>query len=303
MSELWKRIIVAVIGIPAAIAIIYAGGYIFLIAVMLLSSMALWEYYSMAEKKGSRPDKIIGIFAGAIIQYSFFEFYSSSYPWISVTLILMTFIVFSLITLLSQMFSRKAESMHGFSTTLSGVIYISLLMLTLTGLREINSLSPILLENGLSDFNFLSGDAISRNTQAAWLILAMFVSVWVCDSAAYFTGRAIGRHKLFPSVSPKKTWEGAIGGFFGGIIGFTAVTYFLVPDMPIIHSVICGAIAGSFGQVGDLAESMLKRDAGVKDSSSLLPGHGGILDRFDSVLFTAPAIYFYLLLITVLTEM
>jgi phosphatidate cytidylyltransferase len=99
-----------------------------------------------------------------------------------------------------------------------------------------------------------------------------------------------------PKVSPKKTWEGAIAGLFGGIGGFLLSAFLLIPHFPVIHAIIIGGIIGIFGQIGDLAESQLKRDAGVKDSSSLIPGHGGVLDRFDSILVVVPIIYIYVLL-------
>jgi phosphatidate cytidylyltransferase len=125
-------------------------------------------------------------------------------------------------------------------------------------------------------------------------IIAIFASIWICDSAAYFAGRAIGRHKLFERVSPKKTWEGAIAGFVGAVLAFVAAKALVLPYLSFSSAIICGAIIGSFGQLGDLVESLMKRDAGVKDSSALIPGHGGIFDRFDSLLFVSPLLYFYL---------
>jgi phosphatidate cytidylyltransferase len=116
----------------------------------------------------------------------------------------------------------------------------------------------------------------------------------VCDSAAYFVGRAFGRHTLFERVSPKKTWEGAIAGFFFAVGAFLLARFLVLPYLSVSDALICGTIVGLFGQIGDLAESLLKRDAGVKDSSQLIPGHGGVLDRFDSIMFVAPLIFLYL---------
>jgi phosphatidate cytidylyltransferase len=121
----------------------------------------------------------------------------------------------------------------------------------------------------------------------------------MCDSAAYFTGLAIGKHKLFPRVSPKKTWEGAVGGGLASILTVMGLFFWLMPNVPVIHSVMIGVIIAVFGPIGDLAESWLKRDAVVKDSSHILPGHGGILDRFDSMLFVAPLVVIYLVLTVV----
>lgn len=122
------------------------------------------------------------------------------------------------------------------------------------------------------------------------------VSIWICDSAAFFLGTAFGKHKLFPRVSPNKSWEGAIAGFIFAIITMITAKALLLNELTLIDSLIVGIIVGSIGQLGDLVESLFKRDAGVKDSSALIPGHGGILDRFDSLLLTAPAVYIYLFL-------
>jgi phosphatidate cytidylyltransferase len=119
----------------------------------------------------------------------------------------------------------------------------------------------------------------------------------VCDSSAYFFGKAYGKHKLYPEVSPKKSWEGAIAGLIGAIVSFTLLNYFFIPQFPILYSLIAGVLIGITGQIGDLAESQLKRDAGIKDSSDLLPGHGGILDRFDSALFVFPVLTIFLFVI------
>lgn len=132
---------------------------------------------------------------------------------------------------------------------------------------------------------------------ASWLFITLGIAFGT-DTFAYFAGRAFGKHKLYPEVSPKKTWEGSVGGLFGGV--FVTIVFgslFLVPELPIIHAVILGVVGSAFGQVGDLVESMLKRGFGVKDSGNLLPGHGGMLDRVDGLLFVAPAVYYYVKLI------
>jgi phosphatidate cytidylyltransferase len=125
-------------------------------------------------------------------------------------------------------------------------------------------------------------------------VLALFASIWICDSAAYFAGRAFGRHTLFERVSPKKTWEGALAGFVFAIAAFVAAKALFLPYLSYPSALVCGATVGCFGQLGDLAESLMKRDAGVKDSSALIPGHGGIFDRFDSLIFVSPLVFFYL---------
>ncbi len=130
--------------------------------------------------------------------------------------------------------------------------------------------------------------------QGGYLIISIFASIWICDSAAFFGGTALGKHKLFPRVSPKKSWEGAIFGFVFAILAMILAKNILLDFLSFENSLIIGFIIGTFGQIGDLTESLLKRDAGVKDSSKIIPGHGGVFDRFDSLLFSSPIIYLYL---------
>ena len=132
---------------------------------------------------------------------------------------------------------------------------------------------------------------------AAWLFVTLGIAFF-SDTVAYFFGRFFGRHKLYPAVSPKKTWEGSFGGLVGGVsiaVGFGSL--WLIPEMPIGHAVALGVLGSACGQIGDLVESMIKRGFGVKDSGTLLPGHGGMLDRVDALLFVAPVVYFYVRLV------
>jgi phosphatidate cytidylyltransferase len=126
----------------------------------------------------------------------------------------------------------------------------------------------------------------------AWVIAALVIT-WANDTCAYFAGRAFGRHKLYPAVSPNKTWEGFAGGFVGSIGGLF-IARLIFPVLRPLDCVVLGVAGGIFGPLGDLCESMLKRAYGAKDSGVLIPGHGGILDRVDAVLFNAPVVYLYL---------
>ncbi len=182
------------------------------------------------------------------------------------------------------------------ATTVFGVTYVSLFLGALIGVREL--FIP-------ADFPVYAhfqtpGPSVSADVEETiyrWgglTVIALFASIWICDSAAYFAGRALGRHKLFERVSPKKTWEGAVAGFIFAVLAFIGAKALLLPYMSYGSAVVCGAIVGIFGQLGDLAESLMKRDAGVKDSSALIPGHGGAFDRFDSLMFVSPLVFFYL---------
>jgi phosphatidate cytidylyltransferase len=124
-------------------------------------------------------------------------------------------------------------------------------------------------------------------------VFLLFAIIMAADASAYFVGRALGRRRLAPSISPSKTVEGALGGLGGGVLGALAVRHFGLPGLPLLHAVGLGVFVAAMGIVGDLVESLLKRWAGVKDSGRLFPGHGGMLDRIDSLLFGAPALYYY----------
>lgn len=126
----------------------------------------------------------------------------------------------------------------------------------------------------------------------AWVFILFFV-VMFGDSAAYYVGSAIGRHRLYPEVSPKKSIEGALGGLAGSVVGALLARYLFYPELALGHAVVAALLLGPLGQVGDLFESMIKRSCGVKDSGAIFPGHGGVLDRLDSILFAAPALYYY----------
>ena len=126
-----------------------------------------------------------------------------------------------------------------------------------------------------------------------WVLLALF-STFAVDTTAYFVGRALGRHKMAPTISPGKTWEGAVGGLVGAIVAVIALALLLDIDISYSEMVILGFLIAVFAQLGDLAESKLKRSMGVKEAGNLIPGHGGILDRLDSIVFTGVVVYYCL---------
>jgi phosphatidate cytidylyltransferase len=128
-----------------------------------------------------------------------------------------------------------------------------------------------------------------------FVVLALMLS-WLSDTGAYFAGRFLGKAKLYPAVSPKKTRAGAFGGLGGAIVGALLAHFFYLKSLPLVDGLVLAVVAGAVGQAGDLGESLLKRSFGVKDSGGIVPGHGGILDRIDAVLFIAPYTYLYLLI-------
>jgi phosphatidate cytidylyltransferase len=172
-----------------------------------------------------------------------------------------------LISLAWQLFRHDSSPTANWALTIAGGLYIGWGLGHLVALRQ--------LPAGL-----------------AWVWVAL-IATWASDSFAYFVGRALGRHKLWPRHSPKKTWEGLFGGIAGGIVG--AVVVALIFGLNWVTTLVIGAIIPIAGLFGDLAISMMKREVGVKDSSNLFPGHGGFLDRIDSVLFVSMVVYYYVL--------
>ena len=197
-----------------------------------------------------------------INQYSFFVSFLS--------IILLTVFLLSLI----ELFRNKDSAIINLGTTLLGIFYIGLFSTALLGIRE-----------------FYQDDLYNRG---GYIIIAVLATIWICDSAAYYGGTALGKHKLFKRVSPNKSWEGAIFGFIFALATMILAKIIILNFLSWNTIIALGFMVGIFGQVGDLIESLIKRDAGVKDSSTIIPGHGGIFDRFDSLLYTAPLIFLYL---------
>jgi phosphatidate cytidylyltransferase len=278
MTNMVKRILVGLVGIPATIALIYSDARIFSAVIIPLTTLALLEFYKLAESKHAVPNKVIGVAGSIALQVLFLLYTVSGAVQAQQILVYLTIsaIGFVLLTLTAEMFRAQENALLNTSLTVFGVVYVSVCLSMLMMLR--------------SKVNTGGFDGAS-------LTVTLFAGVWMCDSAAYFTGLAIGRHKLFPRVSPKKTWEGAIGGGIAAIAIVVGLFAWLMPNVPMVHAVTIGLIVAVFGPIGDLAESWLKRDAVVKDSSHILPGHGGILDRFDSMLFVAPLVTIYIVLI------
>ncbi len=227
------------------------------------------------------------------IQLGQYEFYRLRYPENKIGLILMGGLGGGLITwhfhfqgLLSD---REVLSM----------IIVGLLLFELFVRREMSVRFPDAAVGllGILYVGWLLGHLILiRNIdQGENLILFLFLVTWTADAGAYYIGKGLGRRPLAPKVSPNKTWEGAIGGLIAGLVAAWFGRAGWLPMLSAYDSLVLGLLLGGLGQLGDLVESMFKRSAAVKDSSRLIPGHGGMLDKVDSLIFTAPAFYYYLL--------
>jgi len=277
MKELGKRILTAAIGIPLAIYIFLTGGYIFAIAILIISGFGLYEFYNMAEKKGLKPIKTVSIVLSSIVGILF---YLRLIDEIGNYTFILSFILPTLLMtllLLVALYRKSISAITDISVSIGGIMYVAFPLFCLIAIR---------------DFNYLA----VTDVDWGYFTLTLFIGIWVCDSAAYFIGRVIGKHKLFPRHSPKKSWEGAIAGFVFGTAGFVGLNYWLNPSIELTNSLILGIVITVFCQFGDLIESHFKRDSGVKDSSNFFPGHGGFLDRFDGVIYISPIVLLILIL-------
>lgn len=263
MSNGIIRIIVAAIAIPIILTACYFGGYFFLGFVLVISLISFYEFSLLARNKNMHVNLIIGL-----LSVFFFVFNSYLKLFDNYTSLL---IIISALCVI-ELFRNKNSALLNLGGTLLGVLYIGLFSGALISIREFYTH----LEENYSHGGFL--------------IISIFAAIWICDSAAYYIGTSFGKHKLFPRVSPKKSWEGAIAGFVFSMIAMI-VSKLIVLNFLSWYSIIgFGIVVGILGQIGDLIESLFKRDAGVKDSSGFIPGHGGIFDRFDSLIYSAPLI-------------
>lgn len=279
MSNMIKRIIVGAIGIPFLVWVILHGGYGFLFFTMIISALAQWEFYKTARIKGYQPIEWLGIGFGLLYLASVAPICIDKPPMEPIATLPTEFIIGAmvLIAFIMEVFRSRSTALANAMTTVGGFLYIPF---SIGFLHHINSF--FIEESHLGGKMF---------------IVILFAGIWLCDSAAYFTGKFMGKHKLLERVSPKKTWEGAIGGFVFAIAGVYGLSQWLIePHFSTTFIILTGVLIGTIGQIGDLFESLIKRDAQVKDSSHIIPGHGGMLDRFDSLLFVAPALWLLLTL-------
>ena len=265
-----KRVITAIIGVIAAIFIVNFGQWVFALAALLLAALAWHEYCNMMKRLEIKVASFLGLLAIALL--SFIAWQGNSKEMMAVVLFL------SLILLAKTVLAHTKFNLRDAVYTIAGIIYIGLTFSHLSMLRFTDTSLYI----GTSFFTLQAG--------AVYLWFA-FIGTWASDTFAFLVGTKIGKHKLAPAISPGKTWEGFTGGAIGSIAAVLACGYLW--KISLVHSAVMGLLIGVVAPLGDLVESALKRFAGVKDSGRLLPGHGGVLDRFDSMMFVVPVIYYY----------
>jgi len=254
MSNLLKRILIGIVGIPVLILFIWLGNIYFLVLCIIIQSLCLYEFFSMFEKNGYKPLKYFPVAASALL----FVLHYLNYELIYSVAVLIVVLIFS-----AEVFRKPDRNPVNPFLNVSGLVYITL---------------PFIL--------------LFELDKEYRLVIYLMLMIWMNDIAAYFTGKYFGKHKL-SEVSPNKTVEGSVSGIIFTIL-ISIVFYIFNKDMLKLNdALLLGVITGVAGQVGDLFESLLKRFNNVKDSSGIIPGHGGVLDRFDSLIFSAPLMYVY----------
>jgi CDP-diglyceride synthetase len=289
-SELTRRILFGVIAAPIAIAILLIGGAPLAALLAVVAALGAWEFFRIARSSGLMPMENVGIVIAGLIPLAvharYLGIYDPAGP-VGPTSIL-ALVVLLVLTLAIWLRGVDGRPLGATATTLFGAAYTGgMLSFGYAIWNHEYAFAPVAMRFGSHSFSVPSGGLL--------LLLPVLIT-WASDIGAFAVGRAMGRHKLIPSVSPGKTVEGAIGGLLASMLVAWVYTRFLLS--PTAHLgfsrwgvLVFGALVSIAAQIGDLAESLLKREAGVKDSSKIIPGHGGILDRFDSLLFVMPIAY------------
>ena len=264
-----NRTLINVIGIPAILYLLWQGGPTFASFIFLVMMIGLDEFYRLNTSGRQTPVKLTGyIFTGLMAAYYFWL------PAITLLQGLSLLTCFIVITLFIEMGRNKLNPTRNMGITILGIMYVPVLLGSVIALRNLDTI------------------------YSTYFTVSMVVAIWICDSVAFIFGMKWGQKKIFPRVSPNKSWVGSLAGLVS-----TFVVYYglhvqgILPDLTLLDVAVFSIITGFFGQAGDFAESLLKRDAGVKDSGKLLLGHGGVLDRFDSIIFASPLTYAYLSII------
>jgi phosphatidate cytidylyltransferase len=272
--NLVQRIVVAAIAIPLVVGIIWLGGWVLAATLAVLGVLGAREIYDFGRRQGIEPLERTGWLAAAAIPLLAYWAKGSELHWAEPALYLGALWLMVVLSLAMARRGPRGRPLTSVSITLFGCLYASGLLSFLIAIRH-------------------GGVAVVRPTGYVLLTVFPLVITWICDTAAMAVGTAVGGPRLAPILSPNKTHAGAIGGMVGGIIAALALGMLVLNRQGWSFSygqlLVFGLVISIVGQIGDVAESLLKREAGLKDSSSLIPGHGGVLDRLDSLYFVVPA--------------
>ncbi len=288
-SELARRVAFGVVAAPIAIGIVVYGGAPLAALLAIASALGAWEFFRIARAAGHLPFDDVGIALAGVLPLLVHARYLQLYdPYGKLSAVeIAALVILGLLALAIWARGVAGKPLGAVGVTLFGIAYTGGMLSFAYAIRYHEyAFAPANIALGGKSFAIPSGGL---------LLLLPLLTTWASDIGAYAVGRTIGRHKLIPSVSPGKTVEGAIGGLVFSVIVAWALTQFLIRPAAQLDFrwrpfgvIVAGAVISVAAQIGDLAESLLKREAGVKDASHIIPGHGGVLDRVDSLLFVLP---------------
>lgn len=281
--ELKRRVGTAAIVIPILLVLIISGGVPFLVLIAAMIAGGIEEFNRIMRTRGYTPVRKVSPLLGAglaVVAYCSNEYYLT---------LLLTFAILSV--LMTQLTHEDiSAAITSISVSITGILYVGWLLSHTILVRNLG----ITLAASRPE----AGKVLERSPLTDDLGLFFTIMILACvflnDTGAYFVGKKWGRHKLSPTISPKKTWEGFFGGVAACLATACLVNLVFQADFGYGHALMVGLLVAVFGTLGDLVESLIKRDAQIKDSGTLFPGHGGILDRLDSILFSFPIVYYYL---------
>jgi phosphatidate cytidylyltransferase len=270
MNNFLKRTLTAGAFVAVLLGCTYYSQLSFSILFFIITILGVWEFYTLSEKGANKPQKMWGTFVGAIIFASNAAVCMGYYDYrilvINIPLIFIIFII--------ELYTKATNPFRNIAFTILGIVYVAV---------PFSILNYLVMYSGKYSYELLFG---------------FFFILWCNDSGAYLAGSAFGKRKLFPRISPGKSWEGSIGGAIASYIVVFIISKWYT-SIDVIDWMVIAAILIVIGTLGDLVESLYKRSKNVKDSGTLLPGHGGILDRFDSLLMATPFVFTYLYLVQI----
>jgi len=272
LKKLITRTLTGVVLVVVMLTSILMSEYSYAILFLLILTGGLFEFSALFKNSETRPNRWLSVPIALVI---FVMSFLISKKITDSQILLIVFPLFLLI-MAAELYRKQATPLENIAVTILGILYLSI---------------------PLSLINFLVFPELSEiNSYTPKLLVALFILIWTYDSGAYLVGVSIGRHRLFERISPKKSWEGAIGGTLTAMLAAYFISGF-IPEIKLIHWIAISILTVVSSTFGDLTESMFKRYFGIKDSGNILPGHGGILDRFDSLFFAVPVIVAYLKLV------
>jgi phosphatidate cytidylyltransferase len=265
MNNFVKRTLSGFFFVSLLIASILSSRYTFLAIFAIITGWSVFEFHKLSNKQKDTDVNLWIALVGGVLLFATSYIYASGlthYPVFSI------YGLYVVLVLISELYRQKANPLHNWASFILGQLYVALPFALLNFILFIDGWQPLIL-------------------------LSVFVTIWVNDSGAYLVGVTMGKHRLFERISPKKSWEGFFGGaIFALISGYIFSIY--IPQISLVNWLVFSEIIVVFGTLGDLIESLMKRTVNVKDSGNVIPGHGGLLDRFDSMILAAPVVFIYL---------